>query len=177
GLGEDGVGVGGAAAFLDVREVGLVRLGTRAGRGVVRVSSGGEPAARAVPGVRFGHVEGEGRLRLVPVDAEVDHRAACGGFAALRPAEGTGTHAGTSDGVATDHGWSLLSSRRGLARGRSGGWSPRRAITTMRAARHRAARMSLWREAWFWNYAGFSISGRRATFSLIRTPGAAVRCR
>src|SRR5690606_23694199 len=121
GLFEDGLAVLVAAAFFHVRQVRLVRLGLRRGRGVLRVLSGGEPAARTVPGLGDLDVRREAGAGLVPVGAVERHPDAGGGFAALRLTHRTGSDTAAPNRVATTHGVLLAQCCRRRPWSRPGG--------------------------------------------------------
>ncbi len=101
-------------AFPYVREVRLVRFGARRVRRVVPVLSGGEAAARAVPGIGDLRVAGEAGLRLVPVGAPEGDAQPGRGLATLGLAHRPRPDPASSDRVATCHGRNSL--RNGAAK-------------------------------------------------------------
>src|SRR5690606_1716989 len=75
GILEEGLTVGVRATLLHVRGVRLVRLVARGLRRGLTVLAGGQPAARAVPGLGDDdlRLRGEARARLVSLGAPVGH--------------------------------------------------------------------------------------------------------
>src|SRR5699024_231013 len=91
------------AALLHVRQMGLVDLGRRRGGRVVLVTTGGQPAAGALPLV--GHLDPltdrEGRTHLVAVRAPVGDVVTGRRLTALALTGRTGPDAGATDRVSS----------------------------------------------------------------------------
>src|SRR5580693_4355397 len=103
GLGQNRFAVGVAAALLHVREVRLVGLDARRGRGALLILAGRVAAPGALPGLGYGGVGGEARPGLVLVRAPERHPDTRRGLAALGLSHGSRAHPAAANGVTTTH--------------------------------------------------------------------------
>ena len=103
GLLENGGAVFVAAAFLDIREMGLVRLVPGRGRRVFLVATGRQATTRAVPFLGNRRIRSETRLSHMPVRAKEGDRYAGGGLAPFRFTHRASAYPTPPDRIATSH--------------------------------------------------------------------------